>query len=291
LVPKSPDNQTESLLAVLVSEFARNMNTSTLQKTFVNPIKIDQIASQETPWKPTQLIIDTPEEYLEEPKQASQKKRNSTKVYYVRNDIPKATNEEEMANKRSWTNKDNTTSLSPNAGKEESYIIPTVIDPSTDNGNNDTIRTEMENFCRHFINTSTNELKIRIEKNATDIERIHSESKNSIGNLESKMIQLQEENNERAKQQQHENKTAMDNILQNQELMLKHLMGSNTHRNQHTTQAADNYSTYASNDECKWDDYQHDQSHNNNNKPNRTATPFGTNHSCDDNKTSAAGKQ
>jgi hypothetical protein len=72
--------------------------------------------------------------------------------------------------------------------------------------------------------------------------------------------------------------------------MLKHLMWSTANGNQNITQAADNYITYAKKDKCKWDDQQHNQSHNNN-KPYRTATPFGINHSYDNNKTSAAGKQ
>jgi hypothetical protein len=283
-------NQTESLLEVLVSELARNMDASTIQKTFEDPTEIDKNTKDTIPWKPTKLIRETPEDYTDEPKQGSQKKRNNNIIYYVKNDAPIDPNEEtrtiqlaEQTIEDKMQHIENKNSSGSRGRYEDNVQSRIKIDHNV-------TKNEIEEYCKQLIQTSTKDLKKQIEKNSIEIAKVQNDSKKSIINLESTMLKLQKENNKRNNQQQTENKSTMENILQNQEIMLKHLIGTNSHTKQSEKSETSTYEPYINRDECKWDDYQNTQSQNNN-KPDRTATSYGNKYSCDENKPSAAGKQ
>jgi hypothetical protein len=294
-------NQTESLLAVLNTELARNMTTKCIELTFSNPNEIYEQVNNSTQWTPTELLNTVPmasyayasNKYDSRIKRNNQRKNKFSLTTTV--EINNATNNEITTAETHMTQKSPTNTPANWIGYKDKSKVTFATQQSNQQQSSPHLRTEttkyhqntdskMQQYCLDLINQSKIELQQDITKNAKRIEQISNDTRIELKRVDEGIAHLRQSTTEAYQQLRQENQKSLDTMSKNHDSLMAYLMTDKENRDQQTQDSRRDYS----HDSRNLNNFASSNPHN---TPDRTATPFGFNRSRCNQNGQTAGKQ
>jgi hypothetical protein len=294
-------NQTESLLAVLKTELARNMTTRCIELTFSNPNEIYEYVNNSTQWTPTELLNTVPmasyayasNNYARKEKKSY--KRNNTFSLITKGDIHNETINEHKETESHMIKQIPTNTLDRTSGyrdksrvtfaNQQSYQQTSSLHPRTETTNNHKqMDSKIQQFCLELIHQSKLDLQKDIQQNAKRIEQISNDTKMELKRVDEGIAHLKESTTEAYQQLRKENQKSLDTMSRNHDSLMAYLTKekeNSTHQPQ--THSRDHY--YDLRNPTNF------ASSNPHNTPDRTATPLGFSTSRCNRNGQTAGKQ
>lgn len=225
-------NETESLMEVLITEIARNMTDQCISKTFQNVEAIYTSINQIEEWKPNDLIKTIPPATPYKQNYQSNWNNKGESKFCMTNDKIENTETEQHNKNREWNKIKNVSAIYQQQSPEliisptnqtTTRIISTNRPQTTNPDRKEEIENMIQSYCNKILLNANADIKSEIKTITSKLSDYKENNKKEISKIENSLERIEKENKDTINKNKEENKNSMDIIIKNQDTMMSFL--------------------------------------------------------------------